>query len=114
MVQSGINVQIWNREVPKVGCSVRTALYKTTLEIIHEEEEISSDNGQSFRDKTSEPGTSSSAEEFSEPRSKHSTEQVILDIEDIVGKFPVHQDWTSLFNWDDFGYSLILGFAPTA
>ena len=114
MVQFGINVQIWNREVPKVGCSVRTALYKPTLEIIHEEEEISSDNGQSFRDKATEPGTSFSAEEFSDRRSKHSREQVILDIEDIVGNFPVHQDWTSLFNWDDFGYSLILGFAPTA
>ena len=113
MVRFGINVKILNREVPKVGCSVRTALYKTqkkpTLETIHEEEEISSDDKAK-----SEPGTSSSAEEFSENRSKHPTEPVILDIEDVVGNFPVHQFWTSLFNWHDFGYSLILGFAPTA
>ena len=37
-----------------------------------------------------------------------------MDIEDVVGNFPVHQDWRSLFNWDDLGYSLILGFVPTA
>ena len=112
MVRFGRNVQISNREVQNVGCSVRTALYRTqkkpTLkETIHEEEEISSDNGQSFCDKASKPGTSSSAEEFRESRSKHSTEPVILDIEDVVGNFPVHHDWTSLFNWDDFGYCLI-------
>ena len=33
---------------------------------------------------------------------------------DMVEDFPPPQSWDCLFNWDDFGYSLIFGFAPTA
>ena len=33
---------------------------------------------------------------------------------DMVEDLPHTQSWDCLFNWDDFGYSLILGFAPTA
>ena len=33
---------------------------------------------------------------------------------DMVEDLPHTQSWDCLFNWDDFGYSLIFGFAPTA
>ena len=58
-----------------------------------------------YDDKRSHPETS---------RFEHPTGSVIINIDDMVEHLPPDQSWTSLFNWDDFGYSLILGFAPTA
>ena len=51
---------------------------------------------------------------ISETRFEHPTGSVVADIEDVVENLAPNQSWASLFNWDDFGYSLILGFAPTA
>ena len=58
-----------------------------------------------YDDNRSQPETS---------RFQHPTGSVILNIDDMVENLPTNQSWASLFNWDDFGYSLILGFAPTA
>ena len=52
---------------------------------------------------------------ISETRAQqHPTGSVVVDIEEVVENLPQNQSWSSLFNWDDFGYSLILGFIPTA
>ena len=51
---------------------------------------------------------------ISETRFEHPTGSVVADIEDVVENLAPNQSWASLFNWGDFGYSLILGFAPTA
>ena len=45
---------------------------------------------------------------------QHPTGSVVVDIEEVVENLPQNQSWSSLFNWDNFGYSLILGFIPTA
>ena len=67
--------------------------------------------GCSSRDE-SQPETSSP---IAETRAQqHPTGSVVVDIEDVVENLPQNQSWSSLFNWDDFGYSLILGFIPTA
>ena len=70
---------------------------------------------QSFRDKTRRSQASSSAEEVRTPRCQHSTNSFVMNIEDNgADNLEADQSWMSQFNWDDFGYSLILGFAPTA
>ena len=67
--------------------------------------------GCSSRDE-SQPETS---RPISETRAQqHPTGSVVVDIEEVVENLPQNQSWSSLFNWDDFGYSLILGFIPTA
>ena len=44
-----------------------------------------------------------------------STSPIIIPMEpQVEEESPETSSWTSVFNWDDFGYSLILGFAPTA
>ena len=73
-----------------------------------------------YCDKRSQPETSpigpiAPMAPIAPTRCQHSTGSVMVDIEDmVVEDLPPTQSWSRLFNWDDFGYSLILGFAPTA
>lgn len=55
----------------------------------------------------------STENEVTANQSEHSTDESVsvVGVEDVFENEP---SWRSQFNWDDFGYSLILGFAPTA
>ena len=53
----------------------------------------------------------STENEVTANQSEHSTDESVsvVGVEDVFENEP---SWRSQFNWDDFGYSLILGFAP--
>ena len=66
---------------------------------------------------TVESSSESESELYNSQRSQiePSTSSIIIPMEPLVEEeSPETSSWTSVFNWDDFGYSLILGFAPTA
>ena len=69
--------------------------------------------GKLDKEERSSSKTCSTGNEVTANESQRSTESVIVvGAEDVIENEPT--SWRSVFNWDEFGHSLILGFAPTA